>query len=808
CDALSPKGTECTNTTSKPDYFLCQPHHRECGELHHQYKQIEKKYRNLKLPRDFSVETARQKIAYGRQAVALRDQVRRRFFSESTKNKGHIQWILQLDAEIRALEEKVRVMEGGISSSSAAAVMPDTEEDDEEEDAEPQQKVPAHRSLFSSLSEKAFDHLPKNHPVTAVKRGLIKITDALIEKLYQAVPSLNDSLPTVEGIGGTRRAPNEGDHVMRFVFREYLSWSADAEALSRATQSDSIDSFLRGCDIAELEEYIDFFDSFTLHFLHDAVCDFFLPSDAPSATILGSAIATDDAHRKLDVRGWDILYGYFSSAHWWNVKSLCVSFEEVVLVQKLIALKRYGSSDGNPEWWSVGGLCYESVFHGFVPVTRGYLDSSKPAETETHGIVTQNEARCYLVGRMAKSEPLAERLIQELVKRVGRYIVVASDMKEGEIARTDEIEENPWVQRMRSAPVGHRLQDAVGAVDYSLQDICRKVQFMHFFQESNLGDDFIDIIIIDRQPGREFDILSEVTDALAMLAGDPSPQELLHRTIRTILPPNERAQYIKSHDLPNPPTISTLPLPDIHYEDNRIRSWSLADETTDLIIHQLHRKKSVRERRLIRKILTDMEYRGLITPLTRNQSVHTSPILLKGTDGHEDLYFNYNQNHNPSTHYPINRPGISTSADTLSTFAHSIQASYPTAVFAKGRLNVHYCAWPMPMPTITRSHPTFCTAEGYLYRWNVLPFDFPLSALSWQFYVRSKLNAKLPFVYIVGTTFVISAKTPALVETNIQQLLDVAGQHGWKVSVPEPFQWTRDIESLDLGTLWMGVGPA
>jgi hypothetical protein len=131
-------------------------------------------------------------------------------------------------------------------------------------------------------------------------------------------------------------------------------------------------------------------------------------------------------------------------------------------------------------------------------------------------------------------------------------------------------------------------------------------------------------------------------------------------------------------------------------------------------------------------------------------------------------------------------------------------------VFAKGKINVHYCAWPMPMLTGQRySRLNFCTYEGRLYRWKALPFDMPLSSRIWQVFLNHEINSKLPFVRIVQTTLVVCAEDYDGVESSLEALFDIGRRHGWTFSIPlSPASWTRDVKRLDLGTLWEGVRPA
>lgn len=104
--------------------------------------------------------------------------------------------------------------------------------------------------------------------------------------------------------------------------------------------------------------------------------------------------------------------------------------------------------------------------------------------------------------------------------------------------------------------------------------------------------------------------------------------------------------------------------------------------------------------------------------------------------------------------------------------------------------------------------PTFCTSEGYLYRWNFHPFDFPLSQRAWQSYVDKTMNGILPFARVVGTTLVVAAKSSGEAGKNLLLMIEATKQKGWKLIVPHTSTWTGDIDNLALSTLWVGISPA
>ncbi|OBT40643.1 hypothetical protein VE00_08371 [Pseudogymnoascus sp. WSF 3629] len=765
------------------------------------------------------VEQKRTKVALGKETLDLRNQVNRRFFSQHAQNRGHIRWILKLEDEIKVLESSLKLEEDHGKSLSSP-------ENSEAKTRELTQEHRVYRSLISpEIPMSALDHLPADSPAKLIKQAMFTISEGLVARLYDIAPSLNDSVKTLGQLGcETRTEPDKGDHVIRFVFRELLLWKADTETLARANKTKSIDTFLRECFPPELQDYIKFFDVFgredTLHFLRDAVCDYLLSPGASSTVILGGVVATEDKQRRMTIEGWDILYSYFSDVvKSYNVEQFCVKSEDMSLIKRLIALHRYNSArDGEPKWLDkdndVSQECPLAVLQGFVGITKGYLDPPITPITTKDGITTERRCRCYLAGRMAKNESLASGLITELVKRVARYIVIVYNMESDVygfrelVSRSDELEDNPWIRRTRSVEVGGDLENDLWTVEWSLKDVLSDLELIQRLKDRNMTRDYYEFIIIERNPLDTFTILDDVADALTQLAGYPSAQEIINRAVQRSFPKDEQRQWLEAITLEDSSRVD-LNILNVHYEGNRVRSWSVVDNDPSFFRSKSKRSRS--DLQITAKIVTEMETHGLITSLKTFQPPHTCPVVRRGTDGLEDLYFDYYlgpTDESALCRSPMMSPEISLSAKSLDEFAQTFRASYPDAVFAKGRIHVHYCAWPMPaIEHGARGIPTFRTVEGHLFRWNVYPFDSPLSPRVWQYYIHCVMNSRLAFVRFVQTTFVVCAKSPEDADANLKLLLAAAIKHNLKLSVPPPSLWTADLESLDLQTLWEGIRP-
>jgi hypothetical protein len=367
--------------------------------------------------------------------------------------------------------------------------------------------------------------------------------------------------------------------------------------------------------------------------------------------------------------------------------------------------------------------------------------------------------------------------------------------------------DNLWINRSRSADTHARLEETVWSVKWSFENIRNDVGFVQSYRERNMVKDYVEILIIDRHPGRIFNLYGLVSDALMMLTSDPTEEEIMRSAIRKTMPEDEQRQWMDACSSDGE-SIEDRHVGNIHYEGTRIRAWDVQQKQPDVIRCSLSIKPSLRDRRLICKILDQMEASGVISQLKEPHKTYSRPTLLHGTDGLEDLYFHYDFGPIDENALALGPLGTSPAPDSLSRFTHAFQAAHPDAVFAKGRVNVHYCAWPMPavFPSAW-GDPTFCTSEGYLYRWNVHPFDFPLSQCAWQNYVDHTINKRFPFAQCVGTTLVVAATSSAEAGKNLTLLIEATKQKGWRLTVPHTSSWAGDIDSLALSTLWAGISP-
>jgi hypothetical protein len=257
------------------------------------------------------------------------------------------------------------------------------------------------------------------------------------------------------------------------------------------------------------------------------------------------------------------------------------------------------------------------------------------------------------------------------------------------------------------------------------------------------------------------------------------------------------------------PELRYPPPAEVQHEGNRWRCFDpdpkiLATKQKRMTQQQMTRD----DNRFIRRVIEDMERYGIVTLTTEYEEPQTRPIIVQASDGAPDLYFPYESGvtvseSGRSLSLPLPPPSC------LRDFAEKYKQKHPNAIMAKGSIQTHYCAWPMPaIKSLGKSGLNFATWEGHVYRWNAMPFDRPSSANAWQYYIQHFLNSKYPFVMFYLTTFVICATDQEDGERKAATILEEMEDRGWRVTLSKTPEWTSDIDELRLEKLFNGVPPA
>ena len=127
------------------------------------------------------------------------------------------------------------------------------------------------------------------------------------------------------------------------------------------------------------------------------------------------------------------------------------------------------------------------------------------------------------------------------------------------------------------------------------------------------------------------------------------------------------------------------------------------------------------DNRFIRRTIEDMERYGIVSLAPEYEEPQTRPIIIQAADGNPDLYFPYDDSATSSAEGE-RLPILPLPPRTcLSDFAHAFKQKHANAIMAKGSIQTHYCAWPMPaIKSLGKSGLNFATWEGHVYRWNAM----------------------------------------------------------------------------------------
>ncbi|KAF5854206.1 hypothetical protein GGP41_006955 [Bipolaris sorokiniana] len=281
------------------------------------------------------------------------------------------------------------------------------------------------------------------------------------------------------------------------------------------------------------------------------------------------------------------------------------------------------------------------------------------------------------------------------------------------------------------------------------------------------------------------------------------------RVIREIIPPSVQEIFLEEIQIECTTEMRYPPPGEVQHEGNRWRCYDpdrkmLNTKQKKLTADDISRD----DNRFIRRVIEDMERYGIVTLMTEYEEPQTRPVIIQAADGAPDLYFPY------ETATEVSESGRSLSlpippASCLREFAEKYKQKHPNAIMAKGSIQTHYCAWPMPaIKSLGKSGLNFATWEGHVYRWNAMPFDRPSSANAWQYYIQHFLNSKYPFAMFYLTTFVICATDIDDAERKIATILEEVEDRGWKVTLPKTREWSTDLDEMKLDTLFNGMKPA
>lgn len=493
-------------------------------------------------------------------------------------------------------------------------------------------------------------------------------------------------------------------------------------------------------------------------------------------------------------------------------------------------LKLYNDYWHDPN--SILGECATGVYMGFIPMNKGDFTSSTGLKQEDN-VWVQRQSRNYLCGQMAIGHPMTKAFLDELRKRTASLYLVVYEGTHAD-ATVHPTEPDLFISRYRTAANLDELDTADFTTTLTLEEIKNELRMRKNSMYDPIVVDSWQFIIIDREVGLPFRLIDIVQDTLFMLAGDPSPRQMAKRVIREVIPPSIQEMYLEKMKIECSSELRYPPPGEIQHEGNRWRTFDpdpniIAAKQNTTTLQNISRD----DNRFIRRFVEDLERYGIVSLVPEYEEPQTRPIIVQGADGAPDLYFPYQEDATkaqgeraPTLHLPPRT--------CLSDFAQAYRKKHPNAIMAKGSIQTHYCAWPMPaIKSLGKTGLNFATWEGHVYRWNAMrkslhflscsktlhlltvgfffpyiAFDRPSSANAWQYYIQHFLNSKYPFVMFYLTTFVICATDKDDAERKMVVLLDEMEDRGWRVMLPRPHEWTGDVEGLGLDTLYNGIKPA
>lgn len=301
-----------------------------------------------------------------------------------------------------------------------------------------------------------------------------------------------------------------------------------------------------------------------------------------------------------------------------------------------------------------------------------------------------------------------------------------------------------------------------------------------------------------------------ITDALLKVKGDPPFLQLHNSLVEELIPEEEQDEYRDNpratwsqHLQPNPRQVS------VNYEGTRTRSKKSANAQTSLVPPKWDIDASYSESRFISRLCINLSSHNVIRPLTVYTPPQAIARVLQAEDGKRDMYLDYAIPHPTPTHqlpYATNTFALP-SSDTILTFAQNFKHHHPTAIFAEGTIKTHYCAWPTPPPPTATTNslphhasqtPNFMSPEGIIYAWNVLPFDSPHAAHSWQSTLSQRFKPCADFARFYLTDFVVCALDAADAERKLAELFVIAELAGWTLEVAPVRTWSGVVEQVEL----------
>ncbi|KAF2175897.1 hypothetical protein K469DRAFT_609184 [Zopfia rhizophila CBS 207.26] len=803
CDAVERNGNPCKVVLPSDGYTWCKHHFNEMKELTAKWKTAQQEAEAVEV---VNPDTAEEKVLKLRLSIDLRRQVRERLYPRGGDTFDYIQWIMKLETDARALADSILM--SNLARRPASEIPGVTSPTPTAE--EPSEKIIILRSpLDPRIPINSLQNMPDDGTILVLKHFYTDLCADAVRRLYKIVPDLYDGAPASSPDLKSPTPKDGGTDILRAWFRIMIFNDSEAEALEHATKATGIDDFLKGCHASQLEMYCDFFEKawrpHAVQYLRVAICAQTLAAgDAKTIRILGGIIPSTTEGMKMTKLCWDILYRWFPTLLTpWTLGSICQNFEDYTTICKLLMIGLYREHWFDPT--SIVKDCTTGVYLGFIPSSK--RDFTSVIGCEQVGDTTiQTEARNYVTGQMAIGDPLTELFLDEIRKRTERLVLVVYEGSNAD-ATVYPSDNDLFVTRRRTAKGNEDIEKAKWTTEITLEDIKNDLRLRKTSMYDPIVVDSWQFIIIDKQAGLPFTLFDIIHDTLLYLTGDPSPREVTKNVFRGVIPPSIQGIFFEEVEIDSPFEMKLPAPPEVQYEGNRQRCWD--PDRQALLAHQIKTAEdhSRDTNRFIRRVIDDMEKNEIVSLATEYERPQTRPIVIQGSDGRLDLYFPYefgglapDAELTPSLTLPTQ--------NCLLEFAKGYKGKHPKAIMAKGSIQTHYAAWPMPaIKRHGKSRLNFATWEGHIYYWNAMPFDRPWSECAWQYYLHHYINSRYSFVMFYLTTFVICAVDKEDAEKAASTILDEMEKLKWKIVLPSLRDWKENIEELNLDEMFQGIRP-
>lgn len=338
CEALNHNGRRCRAVLADDQtHPWCDHHHHEWSDLAAQWRATRREAEGIVVS---GPDSAKQKIITLRQAVDLRQQIRRQFYPQGDDIQDYIKWIAKLENDLTQVGDTLlsipdpslplcfKLTTRNAVHNLNRGPTPETPGihtgSSQSGTSTWGEKIVILRSpLDPKIPIESLQGLPDDGTILILKHFYMDLCADSIRRLYTMVPDLDDSRQwtTSENPKGFP-VDDAGTDILRSWFRIMVLNDSEAAQLEHATRSHSIHEYLAGCHASQLEMYCDFFEKawrpHAIQYLRVAICAQTLAgSELKQVELLGGTIPSTTEGLRMKKPCWDILSVYCVALGFW-----------------------------------------------------------------------------------------------------------------------------------------------------------------------------------------------------------------------------------------------------------------------------------------------------------------------------------------------------------------------------------------------------------------------------------------------------------------------------------------------------------